>query len=192
MESQRPTYNFIEPFPSERDGPLETFLREQIVANAKIIYSSNDGSGAPGRDFFVVIASSSADATNTRQAGNPRQLAVGYRALLVERWWEWQEGGTVAKTLRRRVLKASSDGCVAPAEALVELAGVVFGETGGWLCDDEQEDLRREIGELDAEKEAVELALSGMRRTQLGPRRAMREAQVSAPGENVAESSQNN
>ncbi|KAK0609847.1 hypothetical protein DIS24_g12200 [Lasiodiplodia hormozganensis] len=209
MESQPRTYDFTGPFPSERDGPLETFLREQIVANAKIIYSSsNDGSGAPGRDFFVVIASAD---TNIRQAGNPQQLVqVGYRALLVERWWEWQEEGTgssaVAKTLRRRVLKASSDGCSAPAQALIELAEAVFRETGAWLGDDEQEDLRREIDVLDAEKGAGELAQLELRRIQLELRRAQRElrraqlelrsamqevAQAWAPGENVAESRDN-
>ncbi|KAB2568981.1 hypothetical protein DBV05_g12336 [Lasiodiplodia theobromae] len=207
MESRPRTYDFIEPFPSERDGPLETFLREQIVANAKIIYTSSndDGSGAPGRDFFVVIASSSAN-TNMRQAGNPQQLVqVGYRALLVERWWEWQEGtgsSAVAKTLRRRVLKASSGGCSAPAQALIELAEAVFRETGGWLGDGEQEDLRREIDELDAENGAGGLAQLELRRVQLELRsaqrelrraqlelgRAMREvAQAWAPGENVAE-----
>ncbi|KAF9634704.1 hypothetical protein BFW01_g5599 [Lasiodiplodia theobromae] len=212
MESRPRTYDFIEPFPSERDGPLETFLREQIVANAKIIYTSSndDGSGAPGRDFFVVIASSSSSAdTNMRQAGNyPRQLPVqvgGYRALLVERWWEWQEGtgsSAVAKTLRRRVLKASSDGCSAPAQALIELAEAVFRETGGWLGDGEQEDLRREIDELDAENGAGGLAQLELRRVQLEMRSAQRElrraqlelrramqevAQAWAPGENVAE-----
>ena len=125
--------------------------------------------------------------------------------MLVERWWEWQEGtgsSAVAKTLRRRVLKASSGGCSAPAQALIELAEAVFRETGGWLGDDEQEDLRREIDALDAENGAgglaqlelrrVQLEMRSaqreLRRAQLELRRAMREvAQAWAPGENVAE-----
>lgn len=90
-----PTERHIDAFFTQHDGPLESYLRQQILGNARVVYSrpspphSSSGPGGDDKDdgrgdeeFEVMLLS------RLVTKGGFHEEIMAYMAILVGWWWE--------------------------------------------------------------------------------------------------------